>query len=64
MEQRMRGEYSLDAEIVDGEGFTLLEIFPMRGKTRKNCWETSKSMPYSSGKLARLSQVSIIRKGM
>jgi RNA polymerase sigma-32 factor len=25
MEQRMRGEYSLDAEIVDGEGFTLLE---------------------------------------
>jgi len=25
MEQRMRGEYSLDAEIIDGEGFTLLE---------------------------------------
>ncbi|HEX9023881.1 MAG TPA: RNA polymerase sigma factor RpoH [Geobacteraceae bacterium] len=28
MEQRMRGEYSLDAEIVDGEGFTLLESLP------------------------------------
>ena len=25
MEQRMRGEYSLDAEVIDGEGFTLLE---------------------------------------
>jgi len=25
MEQRMRGEYSLDAEIIDGEGFTMLE---------------------------------------
>jgi RNA polymerase sigma-32 factor len=25
MEQRMRGEYSLDAEIIDGEGATLLE---------------------------------------
>ncbi len=28
MEQRMRGEYSLDAEIGDGEGFTLLESLP------------------------------------
>ncbi len=28
MEQRMRGEYSLDAEIVDGEGYTLLESLP------------------------------------
>ncbi len=28
MEQRMRGEYSLDAEVVDGEGFTLLETLP------------------------------------
>ncbi len=28
MEQRMRGEYSLDAEVVDGEGFTLLESLP------------------------------------
>lgn len=25
MEQRMRGDYSLDAEVIDGEGFTLLE---------------------------------------
>lgn len=25
MEQRMRGEYSLDAEVIDGEGITLLE---------------------------------------
>ena len=25
MEQRMRGEYSLDAEVADGEGFTLIE---------------------------------------
>jgi RNA polymerase sigma-32 factor len=25
MEQRMRGEYSLDAELIDGEGITLLE---------------------------------------
>jgi RNA polymerase sigma-32 factor len=28
MEQRMRGECSLDAELVDGEGFTLLENLP------------------------------------
>lgn len=28
MEQRMRGECSLDAEIIDGEGFTLLENLP------------------------------------
>ena len=28
MEQRMRGEYYLDAEIVDGEGFTMLESLP------------------------------------
>ncbi len=28
MEQRMRGEYSLDAEIGEGEGFTLLESLP------------------------------------
>jgi len=28
MEQRMRGEYSLDAEVVDGDGFTMLEALP------------------------------------
>jgi RNA polymerase sigma-32 factor len=28
MEQRMRGECSLDAELVDGEGFTMLENLP------------------------------------
>ena len=28
MELRMRGEYSLDAEVVDGEGYTMLESLP------------------------------------